>query len=113
MLPYFALIHHLLLILRIQLTPSSLLPSFSLQFSPSIYLGERSWWNPTGQPRPTGISTDIVPSDLLALRDVALAANSRIVFSLNFRFANDPSIAVEEARALIEHIGFPSLYVKE
>ncbi|MEP6954488.1 MAG: glycosyl hydrolase family 79 C-terminal domain-containing protein, partial [Solirubrobacteraceae bacterium] len=59
---------------------------------------DATWWNPTGQPRPPGIVTDITPAWVNHLSAWELAVKTPLVLGLNLGL-NDPANAAQYAHA--------------
>jgi hypothetical protein len=59
---------------------------------------DRAWWNPTGEPRPSGVTIDIGQTHLDTLAAVAEILNTRLILGLNL-VLNDPVAAANLVNA--------------
>lgn len=69
---------------------------------PTLRIGGRStdesWWNPSDRPQPQGITYDITPAWLTAMRKLMLATRAQTLLGLNLELGR-PSAAAAWARA--------------
>jgi hypothetical protein len=78
---------------------------------PQIRIGgnseDRSWWNPTGASRPTGVDYDLQPIDLDTLADLQSQTGSKLVLGVNLVLgdADNAAALITAARAAIPSAG--------
>ncbi len=64
---------------------------------------DSSWWNPNGLPKPRGIIYDITAIDFSSLEASLSKTGSQLILGLNLG-QNNPSIAVDEAKAALSNL---------
>ncbi|MEX2195993.1 MAG: hypothetical protein WD844_11970 [Thermoleophilaceae bacterium] len=64
---------------------------------------DQAWWNPTGRPRPFGVTTDLAPAFTDAIGAFASLTGMPLILGLNF-VQRDPSIAAEVAREFMARL---------
>jgi hypothetical protein len=82
----------------------TLLAAFAAEgHHPEVRIGgnseDASWWNPTGLPRPTGVTFDIAQLDLDTLADVQAKVGNRLVLGLNLLYGDADNAAALIAAA--------------
>ena len=73
---------------------------------------DRTWWPLNHRDRPSGVTYSISSRWLAVARALADGTGARLILGVNFE-ANQSSIAVAEARALLSGIGFRSVLALE